>query len=127
MDMIKFADWLQETLDERGLSRADLSRLSGISPSQISKILNLQSAPGKTALQSIALALKVPQETLYRKAGLIDEKGEFDETLAEANHLLSELPDDIQQEALALIRTMHDRHATKQSQDPQTSLAESDA
>src|SRR3989337_3917156 len=51
-----FAEWLEKELIEQKVTQAELSRRSGISPSQISKILNMQSSPGPEACPAIARA-----------------------------------------------------------------------
>ena len=121
-----FIDWLDKMLRERGWTDYQLAKRAGISHSVISKARS-GSLPKWDACEKIAGAFGVPPVMAFRKAGLLPDKDDIDESLEEANHLLGELPEDIQEEALALIRTMHERHANKPTQDLQGTLAESDA
>jgi len=109
VSVIDFAEWLRLEMDKAGVSQAELSRRSGISPSQISKILSMQSAPGKVALMAIADALRLPSETVFIAAGMIRSKPEDTPTLEEVNHKLSLLPEDQQRQVLEYIDFLLER------------------
>lgn len=106
-----FADWLLAVITERGVSRADLARLADVSPTAISDVINGKRSAGSRLCLSIARALDLPPDLVFRKAGLLPQEKEVNETLEIANHLLAELPTEYQQEALELIRVLHERHA----------------
>lgn len=73
-----FADWLQEEMDGRELSQADLVRLSGISNAQVSRIVRGERLPGTEALVGIARALKLPPTQVFRVAGILPRSNDAD-------------------------------------------------
>ena len=83
LGIIDFPSWLQTEMEERKISQAELSRLSGISPAQISKIINMQSPPGSESCRAIAHALDLPEEEVFRKAGLLSPQVEEPPNLGE--------------------------------------------
>lgn len=71
MNYTDFAKWLKVQLRERRLTQADLARLSGLSPSQVSRIVKVESTPSQDALASIARALRIGPDEVFRAAGLL--------------------------------------------------------
>lgn len=69
--MDAFAKWLVSELDKRDLSRSELARLSGLAPGTISNIINGQRGRSNRSLSAIARALKLPDETIFRVAGIL--------------------------------------------------------
>jgi transcriptional regulator with XRE-family HTH domain len=67
--MEQFAEWLKDQLKVMDISQAELSRRSGLSVAQISRIVNKISPPGDKAIQLMADALGLPRDLLYRKSG----------------------------------------------------------
>ncbi len=65
-------------MKKRDWSQADLSRISGISPSQISRVLMGERGFGEETLKNIAEALQLPIEIVYRAAGLLPAESEDD-------------------------------------------------
>ena len=109
MNVIDFAIWLKDQLDQRDISQAELSRRSGLSPSQVSKILNMHSPPGRKALEAIASTLRIPPETIFRAAGLLPPQEQGVATLEEVNYKLSLLPPDQQQQVLVFVEFLLER------------------
>ena len=66
-----FTDWVQNELNKRNWSRADLARRSGITQTHISRIMNQMRKPGTDALINIARAFQIAPEEVMRKAGLL--------------------------------------------------------
>ena len=77
MDEYDFSEWLQTELDQRNWSKADLSRASGISPAHITRIMKREQSPGPDTCNSIARALKMPPEVVFRLAGLLPENSQY--------------------------------------------------
>ena len=71
-----FAQWLNATLQSRGLSQAQLARAVGVADTQVSRWRRGQVVPSVHYLQELADALDVPRATLDRLAGYpVDEAG----------------------------------------------------
>jgi transcriptional regulator with XRE-family HTH domain len=64
-------EWLQERMDEKGMSAADLARKSGISAPQITRLLSGQRGVSEISLRAIAEALGIPPEVAFRVAGFL--------------------------------------------------------
>jgi len=111
MENDHFGDWLQQQLNERDWTQADLVRQSKITSAGISRIMTGQRLPGKRSLGQFAHALRLPPETLYRAAGLLPPERESTPTLDQANYLLALLPEQDQEEVLALIQFRLERKA----------------
>ena len=108
-----FAEWLEKELIEQKVTQAELSRRSGISPSQISKILNMQSSPGPEACTAIARALDLPEEEVFRHAGLLSPKIEDAPNLAEWVHLFIKATPEERDRMLELARVLSRRSRNK--------------
>lgn len=73
-DSMAFGEWLQRELDNRGWDQAELSRRSGISSAQVSRIVTGGRQPGKDSINGIARALRLPPEEVLRQAGVLPPK-----------------------------------------------------
>jgi len=89
--MNTLSDWLATQLETRGWSQRELSRRSGISPTQISDIISGKANPGADSSIAIARALGEPPEKLLRLAGILPA-------------LPPAVPEE--REALAILRTL---------------------
>jgi transcriptional regulator with XRE-family HTH domain len=65
---------VRSRMDELSLKQNQLATRSGISPSQISRILKLESVPSQDAIKSIAHALRIDPELAFRTAGILDKR-----------------------------------------------------
>lgn len=74
MQSVEFSTWLQEQLNERGWDQADLVRRSGVSQSQVSRIMTGTRNPGPETSKAIARALRLPPEDVLRQAGILPPK-----------------------------------------------------
>ena len=68
---ISFPEWLQKEIDERGWSWNKLSEMAGLSSGTIYNIKDGTRGVGENSLSAIAKALKMPQEEVFRAAGLL--------------------------------------------------------
>ena len=88
-----FVEWLDAELGERGWSPTELARRSGLSQSAISLVLSGDRNPGNKFCDGIARAFKLPKETVYRIADILDVKPNDDETVEEIVHIAHALSD----------------------------------
>ncbi len=95
--METFVDWLENELNKRNWSRADLSRHADISQSAISHIYAGSRKPGKDVCSKIARALKLPEETVFRAAGILQptyDQEDWSPTLLEWVKLFKDASDE---------------------------------
>jgi transcriptional regulator with XRE-family HTH domain len=104
-----FVRWLEEELEKRGWSQADLARNSGVSRASISNIVTSYRTPGPDVCSGIAQAFHIPAEEVFRRAGLLPPKPE--ETLAnkEALTLFETLSDDEKVHIIEYMRFLVER------------------
>lgn len=67
----EFNDWLQEQLDSRGINRSQLAVKGGFAKSNLSMIASGERQPGAEICREIARVLDLPEELVFRKAGLL--------------------------------------------------------
>lgn len=99
-----FADWLQKELDKRNWKQADLAKRASLGTGTVSRIMNKERAPGAEACLGIAEALRLPPEIVFRKAGLLPERGDPSPAVTEIVYLFNQLDDAAQEEALVMMR-----------------------
>lgn len=68
----KFSNWLTECMNDRGWNQATLARVSGLTPTAISDLVNDRRNPGKDSCIAIAKALKLPREFVFQVAGILE-------------------------------------------------------
>ena len=90
-------------LVDRDWSQAELSRRASVSRSTISKVISGERGPGADFCQSIARAFNMPEEEVFRIAGLLSPETDIDPVLEELNYKLANLPPELQQEALGYL------------------------
>ena len=69
---------IKSRMAELGINQSELAQKSKLSASQISRILKLESTPSQDAIVSMARALRLPAEDLFRAAGLLPPDPDFD-------------------------------------------------
>lgn len=74
MQEADFSTWLQDQLNERGWDQADLVRRSGVSQSQVSRIMTGMRKPGPEVSRAIARALHITSDEVFRVAGILPPK-----------------------------------------------------
>jgi len=89
--MDDFSTWLLKELENRDWSQVDLSRKSGVSQAQITRVLSGERGIGAKSLNAIAHALKLPPEQVFRAAGLLPQKAENDDWIEEMSHKMKML------------------------------------
>lgn len=121
----EFRNWLWRELDQRGMSQSDITRQSKIkiSPGAISHVLNGTRDPGPEFCKAIASAFNYSPEYVFRKAGILPKEKNKTPTLEEANELMEQLPEEYQQQALAIIRFLHDTHTPKKAKKSKSSAS----
>jgi transcriptional regulator with XRE-family HTH domain len=90
MEQMRFIDWLDRELSERGWNDHQLANRSGISHSVISKARH-GTAPKWEACAAIAEALNLPADLVFRQAGLLPILPDEESALAELRALLPQL------------------------------------
>lgn len=68
-----FADWLESEMKKRAWRPSDLAKAAGLYQSTLGKVLNREREAGPDVCVSLADALKLPPEEVFRKAGLLPE------------------------------------------------------
>ena len=106
-----FGLWLQLEREKRGLTQAKLASLAGLNRAVINKIENGQSKPTVETLQSIANALNLPDEVVFRAAGFLRTPPDT-EYAEQILHLLRQLTPQEQEEILELLRFKAERQKT---------------
>ncbi len=101
--MENFGKWLLEQLELRQMTQIDLANRSGVTPAQISRVINGVRGVGNDTLLKIAGALQISPETIFRAAGLLPEKKELDPKVERINHLANQLLDEEDKEELIKI------------------------
>lgn len=108
MEKIYFPQWLRNEIDRREMSQIELSRKTGVSATQIARILSGERGMGIETLVAISTALNISPITIIRKAGLLPEGGEeikFDDW----QYLLSQLAHEEQEEIRQIIELKIER------------------
>jgi len=74
MGKTEFSEWLLELLNSRNMSMSEFSKRSGISQSQVSRVINGLFNPGTEFLNRTSKALNIPIEAAYQAAGIFPEE-----------------------------------------------------
>ena len=110
METDNFANWLQNELDKRGWNQAELARKSGAKTASISRVMTGTRNIGPDLAISIALALGLPADIVYEKAGLLPKNNKShriqDNIIAYKTQELSEAQAD---EVIQFIEFLQDR------------------
>jgi|GEM_PF-670361 len=104
----EFGLWLQLEREKRGLTQAKLASLAGLNRAVINKIENGQSEPTVKTLQSIANALNLPDDVVFRAAGFLRTPHDT-EYAEQILHLFRQLSPQEQEEILELLRFKAER------------------
>ena len=93
-------EWLTEQMKERSITAAELSRKSGISAQQISRLLAGQRGVSEVSLRAISEALNIPPEVAFRAAGFLPPVSEKTEVHEQLLYLFNQLDPDKKQELI---------------------------
>lgn len=89
----EFGKWLLCELEKRGWSQNELGRRAGLTSGTISNAINGVRTPTNDTLKSIARALKVPKETVFREAGVLPSVPDRTEQQVLLIHLFESMTD----------------------------------
>ena len=103
------ASWLKEELGARGWSLREMARRVGVSHTAIINVANGRTRPSANLCRKIALALHVPPEDVFRRAGLLPPNPPVSPSLLEANFLFAQLPEQEQETLLTMMRALVER------------------
>ena len=120
MSSVDFSSWLQNELEKRGWSQADLARMSGLNRQVISTYINRQrTKPDSEMLNAIARALRLPSRVVFEAAGILAP--EKDVQLSPNKSRLLKMLDDIDDEELteSIIAMLEKQLEQKQKRMPQ--------
>lgn len=101
-----FGDWLRKILEEKGWSQSDLARAARRSRAAISSAMSGTRGIGPSLATSIAQALKLPREEVYRAAGLLPPMMTKSELIDRIIHEMDDLPPEDKEQVLAYIEMM---------------------
>ena len=79
----EFSGWLQIEIDKREWNQADLARKTEMSRAAVSQVLSENRRPGPEFCRAVAHALDLPEEEVFRQAGLLTPKQEEPPNLGE--------------------------------------------
>lgn len=113
METKAFGDWLQDVLDERGWTRADLARAADVRESSLSDVFSGRRKVGTDLATAIADALKIPQEDVYIAAGLLRPKKSRNAIIEQMIHEVQERSVEEQKEFLQYIRFINNQRKRK--------------
>jgi transcriptional regulator with XRE-family HTH domain len=113
-----FSDWLEKEIDMRGWSMSELARRCDVSRPAISRVVSGERGAGPELCRAIAHAFEMPEEKVFRIAGLLSQlpAPEEDFPFTEVLDLMKNLPPDERLEILQYVRWRYKRHV-HESQD----------
>ncbi len=117
-----FGEWLQEELNDRHLSQKEFSAISGITQSQISRIISGERGAAEKTILAIAKGLNLTPEFVFRKAGLLPQKLKVSQQTEEIIFLLEQLSQNEREEIEDLIRVKISRKRAGDKKKPALSI-----
>ena len=110
-----FVTWLTSEMETRGWNNSELARRAGLVPSAISQVIAGNRGTGPGFCSSVARALGLPPETVFRKSGLLpDLQGpEEDVTFGELLDVVRNLGVEERELVLEYAMFLHDRRKAK--------------
>ena len=88
---MRFTEWLEMQIRNRGWSQSECARACDLNRAVINKLLNGKCKPQPTTLMAIARGFKIPVETVYRAAGLLPPGNHDDDANQELIHLFKSI------------------------------------
>lgn len=101
-----FNVWLTKRLDKEDWNNSELARRASVAPSTVSMVLNQQQRPGLDFCLGVAKALRIPPETVLRKAGLLPPVPPAIEQEQEYLLILRELSAGTRETLLTMVRAL---------------------
>jgi transcriptional regulator with XRE-family HTH domain len=103
----QFLYWLREEMDSRRWMPKDLADRSGVTLAQVTRVLSGEQGAGAKFLRGIAEAFNMPQETVFRLAGVLNDEEmadvKEDEAARKIRRLLAALEPDERERAVRLL------------------------
>ena len=94
-----FLEWLNAELNQRNWNQSELARKSGLTRQAISHILSGRSrTPDNKSLEAIARALNIPNDEVFRVAGIPVSKSKLSPLAERAAHLIESIDDEKEKE-----------------------------
>lgn len=115
MEKQAFAEWLRYELEKRDWSQSDLSRISGISPTQIGRIFSGERNLGLDSLVALAKALTVSPMVIIRKIGLLPNGNGDQVKFEDWEHLLKQMSAEDESELRQIAELKIERRKKDQS------------
>lgn len=109
----EFANWLEDELRQRDWRQADLAAASNVDSGYISRMLSGDRTPGPETCVMIARGLNVPPEEVFRRAGFLPERRQYDVQEERALWIFSQLPEDLQRYLLTQMEALLDEEQRK--------------
>lgn len=94
MDKEKFSKWLQDQLNQREWTQAELARRSGVSTGQIARLMTGERGVGEQSVIAIAQALILPPAQVFEAAGILPPKAAKDGLIELLENIFERLPDE---------------------------------
>jgi len=99
-----FGEWLNEELKKRGLSQYAFGKMIDVPPTHINHLINGRRKPSAEMLETIAKGLKLPQEEIYRRAGILPQAPPKSEQKEMLNYLFDRFPEKEKKDLLTYMR-----------------------
>ena len=106
---VKFSEWIQHQLNDRGWVKKELGRRSGLDISYVNQIILGHRNPGPKACRGIARGLDLPEVTVFRQIGFLTEDPLIDPSVETFITIISRLSEEDQSELLEIARLKLDR------------------
>jgi len=108
-----FNEWLLQELKARDWTQADLARQAGVSRSAISDIMSSRRKIGIDVANSLADALHIPADQVFRAAGILPAEKKLNPRIAQIVEELEGTSPEEQQEFLSYIRWRNNQRKKK--------------
>mgnify|MGYP006286507421 CR=1 FL=1 len=90
---VDFIEWLEAERTARKWSKRELAGRMNISPPQVTRVINREQLPGRDFLQGVARAFGLTDDDIFRRAGYISGRSEYDQITTEIAQHASGLDD----------------------------------
>lgn len=106
-----FAEWLEGELEKRNWRPSELAKAAGLYQSTLWKVLNRERAAGADVCTSLARALRLPPEIVFRQAGLLPPLPEEPDAqqVTKCLDYYKRLPSRVREEVLEYITFKYER------------------
>jgi transcriptional regulator with XRE-family HTH domain len=102
-----FTEWLKREMDTRRWRPVDLARASGVTLNQVVLVMKQKRRAGDRFLRGVATAFQMPQESVFRLAGMLNDQPvdivKDDEVVRKARRLLASMDMTEREKAIHLL------------------------